>query len=633
MITLKNKRVFVSGGAGVIGQEMIKKLSLRGAIVLAADRKSRPQNLPKNILYRQGDLNYITREELESFSPEVFIHLAASFERVAESYEFFEENFHDNVLLSHHLITLLKDIPSLKKVIFPSSYLIYNPSLYSFDEPHAEAIRLQETDPIYPRNLTGSAKLNHEIELNFIKEFKPSVQVVLARIYRGYGRNSRDVISRFVRALLRNEPITVYKKENRFDYIFAEDSAEGLLRLAESSFSGVINLGGGRSTSIEQVILELKKLFPKIKVKYEDVEMPFEASSADISLLQEVTGWKPENTVHDGIRKIIEFEKKCQSQSPKQLKNVLITSVSKKIPMIGAVKVAAKKISPEIKVFGGDVNAEAIGKYFVDTFYKMPRLSDEAMSAIIAYCHKNNIGQIIPSRDGELKFWASKSDELEKNNIKVMVSKEAAIEASLDKLKFYQALKAKNLSAIQTETKPGKIKAMRLVVKERFGAGSESMKLNVDFKSAVEHAKNLEGPIFQPYVKGDEYSVDLYLDKKGRVKGAISRRRALVVNGESQITELKNMPRLEKLCSQAAAVLGLYGHVIFQVLESKGKFYFIECNARFGGASTLSVSAGLDSFYWFLLESSGEDIGDYPFIRSQCALKQVRYPKDELICE
>ena len=75
--------------------------------------------------------------------------------------------------------------------------------------------------------------------------------------------------------------------------------------------------------------------------------------------------------------------------------------------------------------------------------------------------------------------------------------------------------------------------------------------------------------------------------------------------------------------------LNLYGHVILQaIISDKNEVFIIECNPRFGGASTLSVHAGLDSFYWAYLESMKVSIKDYPFIRSQKELTQVRYPQD-----
>jgi len=43
-----------------------------------------------------------------------------------------------------------------------------------------------------------------------------------------YGCNSRDVISRWVRALLAGEPISVFRPEGIFDYIYAADSAKAL---------------------------------------------------------------------------------------------------------------------------------------------------------------------------------------------------------------------------------------------------------------------------------------------------------------------------------------------------------------------------------------------------------------------
>ena len=73
----------------------------------------------------------------------------------------------------------------------------------------------------------------------------------------------------------------------------------------------------------------------------------------------------------------------------------------------------------------------------------------------------------------------------------------------------------------------------------------------------------------------------------------------------------------------------LYGHVIFQlILSSNSKIHIIECNPRFGGASTASIAAGLDSFYWFILESLGENISDYPFISSKKDITQLRFPSD-----
>jgi len=128
------KRIFISGAAGVIGTEMVDILLDQGAILFVGDLKPCPERWFNKLEYFHGDLNYICFEELNSFKPEYFIHLAATFERSSESYDFWQENFRHNIQLSNHLMTLVKDLKSVKSVVYASSYLIYDPHLYNFNK-------------------------------------------------------------------------------------------------------------------------------------------------------------------------------------------------------------------------------------------------------------------------------------------------------------------------------------------------------------------------------------------------------------------------------------------------------------------------------------------------------------------
>jgi Nucleoside-diphosphate-sugar epimerases len=292
MINWKNKKVFVSGGAGVIGTALVNALNAAGAVVLVGDLKPMPLEWSSMKHYREGDLITLTAKEIAEFQPEIYFHLAATFERSIETYDFWEENYHYNIALSHHLMTLLKDLPSLKKIVFASSYLIYDPSLYLFHKAQTKAASLKETSPIAPRNLCGMAKLLHEQELLFITKFRPELQVINARIFRSYGKNSRDIISRWIRALLAKEKICVYRPEGIFDYIFADDVADGLLRLASTDFNGIVNLGSGHARSIHDVVSVLKSHFGNFACETAPSNILFEASQADMSLYHDITGNK-----------------------------------------------------------------------------------------------------------------------------------------------------------------------------------------------------------------------------------------------------------------------------------------------------------------------------------------------------
>ena len=632
-MNLKDKRVFVSGGAGVIGRALVDFLHKRGAKIFVGDLKPRPKDFPAEIQYRQGDLNYIPKEELDTFAPEVFFHLAATFERSTETYEFWEENFQHNVKLSNHLISCLKDNSSLKRVIFASSYLIYNPEFYFFKTPAKSTYRLTETDPISPRNLCGMAKLMHEMELHFLGHFK-SFSTISARIFRVYGKNSRDIISRWVRALLKDEKLTVYKEEGMFDYIFADEVAEGLVRLAESDATGIINLGRDNARRVSEVITVLKKHFPALKYDHADFDIDYEASQANMDYFKSKIGWAPSRNIEDTIPEIIEFEKKIGFSDDKERENfnILISSISQKVPLINAVKKASSKLGNKGKIFGGDVNTECIGKYFTDEFWQMPRLNDLKVEDLITFCNQNSIKAIIPTRDGELEYFAKYKKQLAENSISCMVSSSSVITSCLDKLLFFEELNKNGFPAIKTSLNSSDIDGESFVVKERFGAGSKSLGLKLNKTQALEHAKTLTNPIFQPFVQGQEYSIDAYVTAKKEVKGCIVRTRDIVVDGESQVTTTQNLPDLEKLCSEVATKLELYGHCVFQVIkDTNGNYHIIECNSRFGGASTLSIEAGLDSFYWFLMESQGNDIGTYPFFKSANQKKQIRYKSDYCI--
>lgn len=310
--------------------------------------------------------------------------------------------------------------------------------------------------------------------------------------------------------------------------------------------------------------------------------------------------------------------------------NVLITSVSGKVPLVNAVREASRKISSKSKVIGGDINEHCIARHFVDVFWKMPSLSELNINDILRFCQKNNIRFIIPTRNGELEFWAEKKRALEHHQIYVMVSDKEPINLCLDKLLFSEYLAKHSIGVIPSYERIDAIDSEFYVVKDRYGAGSKKVGLKLRKEEAISYARSLENPIFQPYIDGKEYSVDIYMGKNGKVIGAVARTRDVVVNGESQITTTCKHSKLEEICTRTAETIGLFGHVMFQAfVDDSEKVNIIECNPRFGGASTTSITVGLDSFYWFFLESLGR-VEDICFMRSEVEKRQIRYTCDKV---
>ena len=300
----KNKRVLVTGSSGVIGTALVRLLREAGANILSVDRKE--STLP--VRHIQIDLTKETlRWPIYDFKPQVVFHLAAAFERTIETAGYWETSFENNVLLSHRLLQTLIDTKSVETFVFASSYLIYDSQQYL----NVSRTRyLNETDSIRPRNLVSAAKLLFEQELDFVDSVEQQFRTISARIYRVYGRGSRDVISRWIRAILAEETILVFGRGNKFDFIFADDVAKGLTRLAESQARGIVNLGLGQPHDIQQVWDTLELLLPNVQAQpLLDLKTPRETVAADMYLFEHYTGWTPQTTLEEGIKNIIEYEK------------------------------------------------------------------------------------------------------------------------------------------------------------------------------------------------------------------------------------------------------------------------------------------------------------------------------------
>ena len=314
----------------------------------------------------------------------------------------------------------------------------------------------------------------------------------------------------------------------------------------------------------------------------------------------------------------------------KNEKNILVTSISNKTTLLEQIKKSVCEFEFNVRVFGGDSNRNCVGRYFVDDFWQMPYIEKLKINDLVKFCKKNKIKFIIPTRDGELDYFAKNKSKLLKNNIFTMVSPEKTVNFCLDKISFFKNGRKVGIPVIKTSEKILDISAKHYVVKERFGSGSQLIGLNLTKKDAEKHAALLKEPIFQPFVKGEEYSIDAYITKTRKIQGIVIRKRNLIVNGESKISETIDNKRLENLCKKIVKNFNFFGHIVLQVIiDSKNKIHIIECNCRFGGASTLSIEMGLNSFNWFIKEGIAQKLeGQITKIPKKTL---IRYSKDMFI--
>ena len=95
-------------------------------------------------------------------------------------------------------------------------------------------------------------------------------------------------------------------------------------------------------------------------------------------------------------------------------------------------------------------------------------------------------------------------------------------------------------------------------------------------------------------IKGNEYSIDAYINKNGFTNCIVPRKRIRVLGGEITEGITVNDPEIIDTSKYIINQLNLIGPITIQMIRSEidNKLYIIEINPRFGGGVPLSIKAG-----------------------------------------
>lgn len=309
--------------------------------------------------------------------------------------------------------------------------------------------------------------------------------------------------------------------------------------------------------------------------------------------------------------------------------HILVSSAGDKIPLLQALRRAGEKVSAKVMITAGDCAPKVVSRYFSDAFWLMPRVEDARIAEMLQHMRDRNITHVLPTRDGELLFWAKQKKKMAAHGIKVLVSSVKSVGVCLDKTVFAKTASQFCSSVIRCWPAPTHANKCLWVVKERYGSGSARVGLALSAKDARIYARTLQQPIFQKYITGSEISVDAWLDERAHLKGHVCRYRERMQYGESKITTTVTLPQYDELLKNLLEGLQLTGPVVLQgILDANNTLWVMECNSRIGGASTLGIRAGVDSLFWSLAQSMGQDVCAMPFKPVRAPITQVRYAQD-----
>ena len=307
-------KILVTGGQGFIGSWIVEKLSQMGHRVTTLDSEEtydviERESLDKIYQWRQRNWKRVTKIQGNVTMPldrvwlrkqDIVIHLA-SYPRARIVHNHPEMGV-ENIVVG--TTGMLQDCVEygVKRFVYVSSSMIYGDFADGADE---------KTVP-NPINIYGEAKLTGErLTQQFNRAF--GLEYVIARPSGVYGAGDIPdrVLSKFFDAAMNNQDIAVHGTDNRVDFTYVEDAADGIIRCAleKQAANKIFNITAGSANSLGEAakkIIQLTGSKSQIKDTGKNKLYP-NRGTLDVSQAQQLLGYQPQHSFDQGIAKYYEW--------------------------------------------------------------------------------------------------------------------------------------------------------------------------------------------------------------------------------------------------------------------------------------------------------------------------------------
>ena len=310
------KKVLITGAAGFIGSSLADDLLAKGFSIMGIDnfdsfytrdiKETNISNALKHNLYsfQEGDIRDM--EFLNScfsgFRPDIVIHLAAK-AGVRPSIKDPASYYDVNVNGTLNLLEAMRR-NKIGRMLFASSSSVYGNNKKI---PFAESDNVDFPVSPYAASKKACELLCHTYHHLF------DMDIFCLRFFTVYGPRQRPdlAINKFTRALLNDEPITLFGDGSTSrDYTHISDILQGIGQAMENLKGfGIFNLGESNAISLKELVALLENSTgKKADIKYlpmqdGDVLRTF----ADISRAKSVLGYNPVVNIADGISNYVEW--------------------------------------------------------------------------------------------------------------------------------------------------------------------------------------------------------------------------------------------------------------------------------------------------------------------------------------
>lgn len=285
------KKIFVTGGAGFIGSNIVRELLTQDYRVTAYDNlhTGASDNLPEGAELITGDIRDEQKLSESIAGHDAVIHLAA-LAIVPDSVKDPEGTFAVNLDGGKNLLAVMKQ-HQIKKLVYTSSAAVYG-------APDKQPIA--EDDPKHPINPYGESKLEFEKECARAN-LDWDLDVTTFRYFNPFGPGENHdpethAVPNFIQATLDKKPVPLYWNGDQIrDFFYVGDLAFAHVKALDLKGFQTYNLGSGTGIKVRDL---LEKIFEIVghRTEIEDLgERPGDPPVllADVSKAKHEIGWSP----------------------------------------------------------------------------------------------------------------------------------------------------------------------------------------------------------------------------------------------------------------------------------------------------------------------------------------------------
>ncbi|MGE5671801.1 MAG: UDP-glucuronic acid decarboxylase family protein [Fibrobacterota bacterium] len=304
-------RILVTGGAGFLGSHLCERLVKEGNDVICLDNYFTGRK--KNIEHLMDCHNFeLLRHDITMpvfLEVDQIYNLACPASPVHYQYNAVK-TIKTSVMGAINVLGLAKRVKA--RVLQASTSEVYgDPHVHPQQESYWGNV-----NPIGIRSCYDEGKRVAET-LFFDYHRMNKVDIRVMRIFNTYGPrmhpNDGRVVSNFIVQALKGLDITIYGDGSQTrSFCYVDDNIEGMIRLMnKENFLGPVNIGNPGEFTIK-VLAEKVISLTGSKSKLIFNQLPSDdpkQRKPDISLANQMLGWKPTIALEDGLKKTIEYFK------------------------------------------------------------------------------------------------------------------------------------------------------------------------------------------------------------------------------------------------------------------------------------------------------------------------------------